>query len=301
MLRALLADLLEIPDVRLSASRDERLPTLQLPVEVVTVRPEDDVWQCWQQAITAADAVWVVAPETGGVLERLSSMVLAAGKQLLGSSPMAVAITARKSATSCALLRHAVDVVPTWDATQLTAGHAGPWVAKPDDGAGCEDTCWFDDAGAMQAWLQQGQRLQTHVVQPCLPGVPASFSMLCRAGKAWLLSSNRQQIQLEQGVYSYHGSVLNALDAHREAFSRVAQQVAQAVPGLAGYVGVDVMVQGETVTVIEINPRLTTSYVGMRRATGCNPARLVLDMFYNAAFEMPPTLARNVVEISLNE
>jgi len=53
--------------------------------------------------------------------------------------------------------------------------------------------------------------------------------------------------------------------------------------------------------VLEINPRLTTSYVGMHRAIGFNPARLVLDMFYNDAFELPLTIARNVVVISLNE
>ena len=54
-------------------------------------------------------------------------------------------------------------------------------------------------------------------------------------------------------------------------------------------------------TVLEINPRLTTSYVGLRRAMDCNPAQLVLDMFYNAAFERPLTMARNVVEISLDQ
>jgi predicted ATP-grasp superfamily ATP-dependent carboligase len=30
--------------------------------------------------------------------------------------------------------------------------------------------------------------------------------------------------------------------------------------------------------VIEVNPRLTTSYAGLRRAIGVNPAHLVLDL-----------------------
>jgi tyramine---L-glutamate ligase len=77
--------------------------------------------------------------------------------------------------------------------------------------------------------------------------------------------------------------------------------VARALPGLAGYVGVDLMVGESGMTVLEINPRLTTSYVGMHAAIGDNPARMVLDLFYNHPFELPVNLARNLVEIALDE
>lgn len=106
---------------------------------------------------------------------------------------------------------------------------------------------------------------------------------------------------MDRGTFSYHGSVLNEMTAYWTDFERIGQKIAQAVPGLAGYVGVDVMVSDDTVTVLEINPRLTTSYAGMRMATGLNPARLVLDMFYNENFQWPQSLARNIVEFSLDE
>ena len=39
-----------------------------------------------------------------------------------------------------------------------------------------------------------------------------------------------------------------------------------ACPGLRGYVGVDLVLTGSDAVVIEINPRLTTAYLGVRSA-----------------------------------
>ena len=43
----------------------------------------------------------------------------------------------------------------------------------------------------------------------------------------------------------------------------LASRIVAAVPGLRGYVGVDVMWQEESMTVLEINPRLTLTYTGL--------------------------------------
>jgi tyramine---L-glutamate ligase len=59
-------------------------------------------------------------------------------------------------------------------------------------------------------------------------------------------------------------------------------------------------VEGEQIFVLEINPRLTTSYVGLHDAMGYNPTRLVIDLFYNEDFQFPQKISRNIVEITLN-
>jgi predicted ATP-grasp superfamily ATP-dependent carboligase len=55
----------------------------------------------------------------------------------------------------------------------------------------------------------------------------------------------------------------------------VARRAVECVPGLAGYVGVDVVL-GERDWVIEINPRLTTSYVGLRALAEDNLAAAMI-------------------------
>lgn len=48
-----------------------------------------------------------------------------------------------------------------------------------------------------------------------------------------------------------------------------------ALPGLRGHVGVDLVAAPDRCVVIEVNPRLTTSYVGLRRVLRANLAELV--------------------------
>jgi len=301
MLETLLAELAQMPDVQLVTSRDARLPVLGGLAEVVRVHAGDDVWQCWEQCVQQSDAVWPIAPESGGVLERLSRLAVRHGKCLLNSAPDTVAIAASKWATLAVLAGVGLSVVPTFRPGETLPYHDGSWVVKPDDGVGCDDSRCFDDVVAMQAWLEQDGRALTHIIQPYLPGAPASLSMLCRAGKAWLLSCNRQLVELRQGVFSYHGSVLNGMVQYWDDFQQVADTIAKAMSGLTGYAGVDVLVADGRITVLEVNPRLTTSYAGLGRAIGRNPAGLVLDLLYNKTLQTLPRVERNVVTISLDE
>ena len=61
----------------------------------------------------------------------------------------------------------------------------------------------------------------------------------------------------------------------------VALRTCRALPGLRGYIGVDVILTESEAVVIEVNPRLTTSYLGVRAALawrrgGANIAGLVI-------------------------
>jgi len=58
---------------------------------------------------------------------------------------------------------------------------------------------------------------------------------------------------------------------------KTAQTVVEAVRGLKGYVGVDITLSKEGPVVMEVNPRLTTSYVGLRRVVNFNPAEAIVD------------------------
>lgn len=295
MLQALVHDLLEIPGVKVTISRDARLPPVALPVKTVSISQEP--WPIWQQCFSQADLVWPIAPESAGILEQLTRLV--PPEKRIGCTAQAVNITSSKLATATWLAQHNIPVAVTWRAHEAPQTPP-PWVAKPDDGAGCLETRYFEDLNTLQHWLADG-RQHSHIVQPWQAGEPASLSLLCGAGQAWLLSANRQQVsKAENGLLAYHGSIVNGMVQHWSAFAVLGQQIAQALPGLAGYVGVDLMVQGETLTVLEINPRLTTSYVGLRLASGVNPARLVLDLHYNRQMTDLSEIKRNVVDICLN-
>jgi len=301
MLEALLSDLAELSGIELLTTRDLRLPPLNSRAEVVGVAPEQNVGQIWADCLKQSDAFWPVAPESGGVLAQMSDLAIVENKILLNSGPSAVRLAASKLATSIKLADAGIPVVPTFRAKEWQLAGEGPWVAKPDDGIGCEDSRVFHASDAMPAWLAMGDRWQSHVVQPLITGTPASISMLCGNGDAILLSCNRQLIEMIDDQFYYHGSLLNGMQEYWSDFEAIAQAVAKAIPELAGYVGIDVLVGEGQIFVLEVNPRLTTSYAGLHRAMGSNPARLIVDLIYNGGFRPPPVIERNIVEVRLNE
>lgn len=301
---ALLRDLGELQDVEVAITYDTRLPVPTSISQAIPVSNQDDVWQIWSQCIAEADAIWPIAPETGGMLLRLTELVNSHHKTLLGCGVEGVKLASSKLATYLALQAAGVCTVPTYKPQDWPKDQRMHWVAKPDDGVGCEGSAYFATSETLVNWIAQG-REASHIIQPFQTGIPASISMLCKRGQAWLLSCNQQKITLDSGTFAYHGSVLNGMAGHWPAFEIVAQQVASAIPSLSGYVGIDILVDENQIYVLEVNPRLTTSYVGLHEAIGCNPARLVLDLLYNHGFQpsdfkMPEEISRNVIEVTLD-
>jgi predicted ATP-grasp superfamily ATP-dependent carboligase len=274
MVRCLLQDLEEIPGIDLLVSRDERLPELPGYPVLLPVRGED-AGSHFDRGVQAADAVWTIAPETGAVLEGLARRVLEAGKVLLGSPPEAIAVAASKSATYAALRVSGIPAPPTFGHPGSIPPLAGPWVVKPDDGVGSEGVLRVPDFQAARQHLEAESGL---IAQPWLVGDPQSLSVICAGGQARLLSCNRQRIRIEDRRVSLTGVEVNAFPDHSGRLARLARHVAGAIPSLWGYVGVDLVHTDEGPIVVDINPRLTTSYCGLRRALGLNVARIVLGL-----------------------
>ena len=80
----------------------------------------------------------------------------------------------------------------------------------------------------------------------------------------------------------------------RQEHTTGAPQYPAAIPSLRGYVGIDFIQTEEGPMVLEINPRLTTSYCGLRSALGVNVADLVLQLFRSGT--LPAITRRRAAE-----
>ncbi|MDH3900337.1 MAG: ATP-grasp domain-containing protein [Gammaproteobacteria bacterium] len=278
MLTTLLRDLEDVADVQLCVSRDPRLPPLATPCEVVIPGRSDNSWDIWDHCMEGCDAVWPIMPETGGLLQRISEMALARDCRLIGSHPSAVAIAASKYRTAVCLENNGIGVVPTYPAGADIPHLQGRWVVKPDDGVGCEGICIHDDYDSMQRALQVNRPDAGCIAQPYLAGEPASLSMLCHDSGAVLLSANLQHVVARGNGFELQGIHVNGLPDAQARFTKLARAIARSIPGLWGYVGVDLLLTPAGPMVLEVNPRLTVSYAGLRTALAANVARLILDM-----------------------
>lgn len=226
------------------------------------------------------DRVWVVAPESGGVLERMAMRVDAA--RWIGCEPEAIRLGASKSATLARLAARGLATPLAFEAA------ADAWVVKPDDGAGTLDTRRHASRAAAEADLQQRQvRGLPATLEPWVDGEALSLSLLCRDGDAELLAINRQRIAVDaDGLLRDQGVRIACIgrgDVLAAPLAALARAVAQAIPGLRGYVGVDLVwhpVRGPVA--IEVNPRLTCSFVGLSAALGRSIAAEVLALHEEA-------------------
>ena len=217
------------------------------------------------------DLAWVVAPETGGELVRLHAAV--GGDRWIGCDAASIRRASSKRAT-LAVLAAARVPTPLDDA----ANHPGRWIAKPDDGAGCLSTRVHADRAAALDHAHD----DTLALEPFIEGDALSISMIVGADLARAISFNRQHIGIDAaGRLCDLGVQVGALDAATDprvaSLEALAAATARALPGLGGFVGIDVVWNEERgAVVIEVNPRVTCAYVGLSGKLGRNLAADIL-------------------------
>jgi predicted ATP-grasp superfamily ATP-dependent carboligase len=296
MLRALISDLVTLPGIDIITARDSRLPSLELPASVLVVPSDGQPDDCFDDCLLAADAVWPIAPENAGVLERLSRKIAESRRILLGSRPDAVRIASSRMLTARTLFRAGIPVADTYLPDDVLPDHADAWVAKSDDGVGFSATQIFHRVKDAVAWIAESSDAN-YVLQPFIRGSPCSISLLCCEGVVHVLSCDEQRIAVRNNQFHYLGTRVNSMSNAAVECHRLARMIAAAVPGLWGYVGVDFIMTKTGPVVLGICPRITTSYAGLHASIGRNPAALVLDLLKTKLGADPPPFDKIVVNV----
>jgi len=304
MLHAIIDDFIQLDDIELIILRDHRLEAINIinpAIECTFVDNEHAFQQAYQQAIKLADYILPIAPETDNILCDIQNFIQAEGKQLLGCQPTATAISTDKYLCYQSLNSHSIPTPKTLLASEWSLSRFGPthgYVLKPRDGAGSLDTQFFPDKSALENCLNNSQvDLSQFVIQPYIAGTPISLSILCNETSATVLAINNQHISLQDNAFSFLGCTVNGADLSAEQATSISQTIHSAIDGLWGFIGIDAIVSEDNIVIIDINPRLTTSYIGLHESLQTNPAQLLLSMMKTNS--VPPIPHRQPVEILL--
>jgi predicted ATP-grasp superfamily ATP-dependent carboligase len=280
MRNAIVADLLRVPEVAATCAVCDRPGAHAPPGVGLTATPRNgESAAAFVQCMAAEhDLTWVVAPETQGLLAHLNEAVGPAG--WIGCSAGAIRTASSKSATLEALARGGV-------LTPLAfADRPGlRWVVKPDDGAGSVDTIVHRDRALAQADMETRHATRrSATLEPFVEGEAMSMSLLAQALCVEAIAFNRQDITVApNGAVVFNGvrhCVCDPVNDPRvAALHGVAADVARVLPGLQGFVGVDLVWHpSHGPVVIEVNPRVTTAYVGLSAVLGRNLAAEIVAM-----------------------
>ncbi|MDD5277446.1 MAG: ATP-grasp domain-containing protein [Methylovulum sp.] len=280
MLETLLDNFSKFGGVELLVMLDSRVANLINTTDLNTsiITPENDSEQEFLRLTKTCDAVWPIAPEFDGLLQALCQHVEAQDKLLLTTPANTVALTGNKFDTFQQLSQQTIATVPTRLFNKHEPYCAGEWMVKAIDGAGCSDSYLINDE---QDWAIMSERAGRFIIQPHLQGQKTSLSCLFKQGRAWLLCVNLQYFDIIDKRYQLTGITVNHNNSGLGLYQNLIAEIACVFPELWGYVGIDLIETSGQILVLEINPRLTTSFTGIYPALGINVAEQVLQLLGN--------------------
>ena len=310
MLAALVQDLQRIDEIQPvvlmateSAARLESLGCWDSRTEILTSdrSPTD-----WLRSPTldpsSFDASMIIAPESGGILVSLLKTLQSGDwtrTRSLNVSWQLAETCSDKFQTYHWLNSHGIRTSETKTIDQASAellcarshcdlsftndmasSPADCCIVKPRDGVGSDRIFLVPmSADEFLRMPQSSDATDSWVLQPVVPGIACSIGFIGGGStcSAQILPVGQQRIrQVDRRLY-YDGGQIPCAAELQSAAMEVAQSLVTALGEFWGYVGADIVVcpadRGAAVAhVIEINPRLCTSYVGYRGLSEINLA-----------------------------
>jgi predicted ATP-grasp superfamily ATP-dependent carboligase len=294
MLEAIATDFADLPDTNVVILWDRRIERQRLQnVRYVEVNSANQKQADFSKLAGTSALTLVIAPEIENVLADRCEAVIATGGKLLGSDLEFVRLASDKYATNTALRSEGVRVPESFivDATILTECPL-PAVLKPRFGAGSSGVRRIETREELHNLITDS----SSCIESFVPGRPASIAAIASEQSHVIFPPCWQHFR-DDRHFEYMGGALiddaNAIDRAR----RLAQQVINAMPNARGYFGIDMVLgssrNGIEDFVIEINPRLTTSYVGLRASLELNLAGAMLQIYAGESVTIPrPRLPR---------
>jgi tyramine---L-glutamate ligase len=238
------------------------------------------------------DAAYVVAPESSHVLQSIVECIETTGTLSLNCQSFGIECVSNKArigeqASNLGLQFPKTETFniresPLDIAREIDGKLNFPVVIKPEDGAGCGGLSIAkskEDINKALRKIREETASPKVAVQEQILGIPASVSLICTGKNALPVSLNLQNISLAgpEGFSTYEGGSVPIEHPLKQIALWSAKHLVESFEGLRGYVGVDLVLSNEKAYIMEVNPRLTTSYVGLRKVVNFNVAQAIVD------------------------
>jgi predicted ATP-grasp superfamily ATP-dependent carboligase len=273
---------------------DERLSKLNPPIDAhckVPIFYPQEPEKFLKNIPKINDAIYIIAPETGRTLQSFVELDEQTGKNSLNCESHAIGKAADKTVLFEVLQK--LGVSPKTVILSLDEGLATikeiikkelsyPLVLKPAEGVGCSGLSLVKQEVQLATAVAKipaestGKRF---IAQEFIRGEAASVSLLSTGKKAKAFSLNKQSIILSgpDEPSSYEGGVVPFEHWLKQETFKIAEKVTEAFSDLKGYVGIDFVLTEHKAFVVDVNPRLTTSYVGLRKVAQFNVAEAIMN------------------------
>ncbi|TFF86659.1 MAG: ATP-grasp domain-containing protein [Promethearchaeota archaeon] len=281
---------------------DERIAFLapHLNTQNITlIAPNHDFIEKYEQMLLKSDSCFIIAPEFSNILYNLTEIASNHKKEILSVGLEGIKLGASKMRTYEFFKQADVPTPETYlipiqnnqfdiDFIQEKFEKLNQSViVKPEDGVGAELIFHITNKSQITQLFKTENSLfddsRFLILQEFVKGTDMSMSLVGRPAKKrdkpYILSVNTQNILLTNGKVNsqYNGGMTPVLisDSLRKSLNGYLNQLD--LSSFRGYFGIDfILTPDNSVKFIEINPRLTTPYLGIRNTFDLNPLKYII-------------------------
>lgn len=282
MLSAVVDDFSKWEKVIVYTTLDKRLSNISLTADNITIIDPAEYKDSIAELAKECDFAFIIASESQDILAGLNKLMNDNETTFIGCGLEAICITGDKWECHKRLFSEGLPVPKTictdrYKVLESAIKFGFPLVIKPADGVGCEGVHLVNDIETLKVVLKTDPAGSDKLLlQEYIRGEHLSVSMLSTGKEFVLLSLNRQHIK-EGFPFIYLGGEVMPPPVKGEDLHNIIEDVMKVILGLKGYVGIDLVRSEEGYKIIEINPRLTTSYVGIREVINIHLAKAMFE------------------------
>ena len=248
------------------------------------VKLEGELMDWLDENISNYDSCLVIAPEEDFILYDIVNFIEKKGVGIIGSSSDAV-MTCSDKFKMYESLKGKVPIIETEKVFFNEVDNYNQFnnkrILKPADGVSCSGVHVVSSNDEMKKAASLIETdLPYFIIQNFIEGTSASVSLISNGSEAVPLSLNFQDIHFSDDGINYNGGQVPLTHELEDEAKKAAKRAVEAIDGLKGYVGVDVIL-GDEVHLVEINSRITTPYVALRCLLDFNLGDAILDSRYD--------------------
>ncbi|MFX1346050.1 MAG: ATP-grasp domain-containing protein [Promethearchaeota archaeon] len=273
----------------------------------IKIKRKDNYIEQFKILVKECEYAFIIAPESANVLYNLTQIVKKSNKILLSTNLEGIKIGTSKIKTYKFFRKYEItspqtSLIPLKNNNldleyiiQKFQELKKPIIIKPEDGVGAELIYFFETESQIKNFFQDFKYKiesgRNYILQEFIKGIDLSISLIKPATSVdsnskspFILSINSQNITIKNSNYEseYFGGS-TPIENHEKTSIELTKLLEQIdFSQFSGYFGID-LIRGEDSRFyfIEINPRLTTSYIGLRNILNCNPTKLILESKLN--------------------
>ncbi len=275
---------------------------------VKKVNANDNYLKLFKKLVKECKYAFIIAPESSNILYKLTKIVKKFDKKILSMNLKAITQSTSKTKTYKFFQKNEIPTPKTYEIPykrksldlefiiQKFNRLKCPIIIKPDDGVGAEQIYYFEREDQIKFFFRDYKDSVGHdrkyILQEFIEGKDLSVSLIgspplidSQISNPLILSVNSQDINIKNQNNNseyYGGSV--PVENYKELIKFLAKNFKKKdFSEFNGYYGIDFIRKNDSSNFfIEINPRLTTSYLGVRNVINYNCAELIYNSKLNS-------------------